>query len=217
MNCKTSCILLLAFSLLSPVYGQQQPFTLNNLHQLQQDFEDLQFGLFTHFALPTYTIEDWSDPEMPPSAFNAPKLDCKQWAKAAKSAHMTYGCLSVKHHNGFCLWNTKTTDYSVMSSPQRRDVVREYCDAFHKAGLKVMFHFSILDTHHKLRRHHITPELVEMTKEQLRELLTNYGEVTAIMFDGWEAPWGESVTKMSRSLKSTASSKAYSPIALSST
>ena len=192
MNPKKPILLLLFSLMLASASGQQgqPPFSFERLHQLQQDFEDLQFGLFTHFALPTYTIEDWSDPEMPPSAFYAPKLDCKQWAKAAKSAHMTYGCLSVKHHNGFCLWDTKTTDYSVMSSPQRRDVVREYCDAFRKAGLKVMFHFSILDTHHKLRRHRITPELVEMTKTQLRELLTGYGEVTAIMFDGWDSPWG---------------------------
>lgn len=167
------------------VTAQQKP-----LHQLQQEFEDLQFGLFTHFALPTYTTADWSDPQMSPAEFNPVRLDCRQWAEAALSAHMTYGCLSVKHHNGFCLWNTRTTDYSVMNSPQHRDVVKEYCEAFHEAGLKVMFHFSILDTHHKLRRHKITPELIEMTKEQLRELLTHYGEVTAIMFDGWEAPWG---------------------------
>lgn len=161
-----------------------------SMHQLQQDFEDLRFGLFTHFALPTYVPADWSDPDLSPKVLDAPKLDCGQWADAALSANMTYGCLSVKHHNGFCMWATETTDYNVMNSTLARDVVKEYCDAFHKRGLKVMFHFSVLDTHNKLRRHMVTREKVEMMKQQIRELLTDYGEVTAFVFDGWEAPWG---------------------------
>lgn len=161
-----------------------------SLHQLQQEFEDLRFGMFNHFALGTYLEADWADPSAPLSIIDAPKLDCNQWAKAAKSAKMNYGILSVKHHNGLCMWNTKTTDYNIMKSKLGRDVVKEYCDAFRKQGMKVMFHFSILDVHHNLRPNTITPEMVEMTKQQLRELLTNYGEVTAIIFDGWEAPWG---------------------------
>lgn len=165
--------------------GQSRP-----LHELQQAFEDLQFGMFTHYAIPTYQEADWSDPEQSPEIIDAPRLDCRQWARAAKSAHMQFGVLSVKHHNGLCMWDTKTTDYSVMHSRLGRDVVGEYCQAFRREGLKVMFHFSILDTHHRLRPHLITPELVEMTKRQLTELLTQYGEVTAIIFDGWEAPWG---------------------------
>ncbi len=161
-----------------------------SLHQLQQEFEDLKFGMFNHYAIPTYSEADWSDPEQGPEIIDAPKFDCNQWARAAKSANMSFGCLSVKHHNGLCMWDTKTTDYNVMNSRLGRDVVREYCDAFRKQGMKVMFHFSILDTHHRLRPHKITPELVEMTKQQITELLTQYGEVTVMMFDGWEAPWG---------------------------
>ena len=60
---------------------------------------------------------------------------------------MTYGCLTTKHHSGFCIWDTKTTDYSVMSSPFKRDVVKEYADAFRAEGMKVMLYYSILDTH----------------------------------------------------------------------
>ena len=59
---------------------------------------------------------------------------------------MTYGCLTTKHHSGFCIWDTKTTDYSVMSSPFKRDVVKEYADAFRAEGMKVMLYYSILDT-----------------------------------------------------------------------
>lgn len=139
--------------------------------------------------MPTFAPEDWPDPDMPASAFNPTKLDCRQWAKAAKSAHMTYGCLTTKHHSGFCIWDTQTTDYSVMNSPLRRDVVREYCDAFRKEGLKVMLYYSILDTHHWLRPGLISRDKVVMVKQQLRELLTNYGDITALIIDGWDAPW----------------------------
>lgn len=102
---------------------------------------------------------------------------------------MTYGCLTTKHHSGFCIWDTKTTDYSVMSSPFKRDVVKEYADAFRAEGMKVMLYYSILDTHARLRPKCITPQHIEMIKEQLRELLTNYGEITALIIDGWDAPW----------------------------
>ena len=161
----------------------------SNLHQLQQQFVDLRFGMFIHFNMPTFHDADWPDPQAPASDFNPRKLDCSQWAKAAKSAGMTYGCLTTKHHSGFCIWDTKTTDYNVMNSPLKRDVVREYVDAFRKAGLKTMLYFSILDMHHNLRPHHITKQHIQMIKQQLTELLTNYGKITALIIDGWDAPW----------------------------
>ena len=160
-----------------------------SLHQLQQDFVDLRFGMFIHFNMPTFAPEDWPDPDMPVSAFNPTKLDCAQWAEAAKAANMSYGCLTTKHHSGFCIWDTKTTDYNSMNSPVHKDVVREYVDAFRAAGLKVMLYYSILDTHHRLRPGFITRDKVNMLKAQLKELLTNYGEVTALIIDGWDAPW----------------------------
>ena len=159
------------------------------LSELQQDFVDLRFGMFTHFNMPTYANQDWPDPEMPASAFNPTKLDCDQWAKAAKSANMTYGCITTKHHSGFCIWDTKTTDYNVMNSPLKRDVVKEYADAFRKNGLKVFLYYSILDTHHRLRPNCITPEHIKMIKAQLTELLTHYGLIQALVIDGWDAPW----------------------------
>ena len=73
------------------------------LSQLQQSFVDLRFGMFIHFGIATYFNQDWPDPEAPASAFNPTKLDCDQWAKAAKSANMSYGCLTTKHHSGFCI------------------------------------------------------------------------------------------------------------------
>lgn len=159
------------------------------LSQLQQEFVDLRFGMFIHFNIPTFMSDDWADPNASPQIFNPVKLDCNQWATTAKEANMTYGCLTTKHHSGFCIWDTKTTDYNVKSSPFGRDIVKEYADAFRKQGLKVMLYYSILDTHHKLRPGFITSEHTRMVKEQLTELLTNYGEITALIIDGWDAPW----------------------------
>ena len=166
-----------------------QPFKGRSLKQLQQEFVDLRFGMFIHYNIPTYMNEDWADPEASPAIFNPTNLDCNQWAKAAKDANMSYGCLTTKHHSGFCIWDTKTTDYSVMHSPVKRDVVKEYSDAFRKHGLKVMLYYSILDTHHKLRPGWINDDHIQMVKDQITELLTNYGEITALIIDGWDAPW----------------------------
>ena len=168
----------------TPTAGQEK-----TLHQLQQEFIDRRFGMFIHFNMPTFCDQDWPDPDAPAERFNPTRLDCRQWARAAKSAGMSYGCLTTKHHSGFCIWDTKTTDYNVMNSPLRRDVVREYADAFRAEGLEVYIYYSILDTHHRLRPHMIRPQHIQMIKDQLTELLTGYGRIGAIIIDGWDAPW----------------------------
>lgn len=166
-----------------PVYGQDR------LKEMQQKFVNDKFGMFIHFNMPTFVDEDWPAPETPAETFYPKKLNCNQWADAAISAGMRFGCLTTKHHSGFCIWDTKTTDYNVMNSPLKRDVVREYTDAFRKKGLGVMLYYSILDTHHRLRPGFITRSHVDLIKGQLKELLTNYGEISAIIIDGWDAPW----------------------------
>lgn len=166
-----------------------QPKAATDLRAQQQAFVDLRFGMFIHFNIPTFMDQDWADPEASPAIFNPTKLNCDQWAKAAKSANMSYGCLTTKHHSGFAIWDTRTTDYNVMNSPYKKDVVREYVNAFRANGLKVMLYYSILDTHHKLRPGHITEKHIAMVKAQLTELLTNYGEINALIIDGWDAPW----------------------------
>ena len=169
--------------------GIATTLSAQNLVDLQQKFVDLRFGMFIHYNIPTYMPDDWADPDASPAIFNPAKLDCNQWAAAAKLANMSYGCLTTKHHSGFCIWDTKTTDYHVMNSPAKRDVVKEYAEAFRNRGLKVMLYYSILDTHHKLRPGFINAQHIEMVKMQITELLTNYGEITALIIDGWDAPW----------------------------
>lgn len=190
MRKNVSILLCLAFLCCLAVQGKTQPVNgASDLRTLQQQFVDLKFGMFIHFNIPTFMSDDWADPDASPAIFNPVKLDCNQWAEAAKAAKMRYGCLTTKHHSGFCIWDTKTTGYNVMNSPLKRDVVKEYVEAFRKQGLKTMLYYSILDTHHKLRPGFIMKEHIDMVKAQLTELLTNYGEITAIIIDGWDAPW----------------------------
>ena len=183
------CCAVVLFCATPKNLGAQEQASPKMLKELQQEFVDLKFGMFIHFNIPTFCNQDWPDPDTSVKVFNPQKLDCDQWAKAAKSAKMRYGCLTTKHHSGFCIWDTKSTTYNVMNSPLKRDVVKEYVEAFRKQGLKTMLYYSILDTHHKIRPGFITSEKVEMIKVQLTELLTNYGEITALIIDGWDAPW----------------------------
>ncbi|WP_129717536.1 alpha-L-fucosidase [Pedobacter sp. SYP-B3415] len=189
MQTCTRFLLLIFLASSLTVSAQKQQQTSVPLTSLQQQFVDLGFGMFIHYNIPTYMDDDWADPDASPKLFNPRKLDTDQWAKAARSANMTYGCLTTKHHSGFAIWDTKTTPYNVMNSPLKKDVVSMYANSFRKAGLKVMLYYSILDTHHKLRPGHITPEHIRMIKAQLTELLTNYGEISALIIDGWDAPW----------------------------
>lgn len=161
-----------------------------NLDSLQQAFLDLRFGMFIHFNMPTFSMHDWPDPLMDAAVFNPVHLDCNQWAEAAVSAGMQYACLTTKHHSGFCVWPTKTTDYSILHSPVKRDVVKEYVDAFRRKGLKICLYYSILDTHHDIRANWANnADHLAFIKDQLTELLTNYGEITCLVLDGWDAEW----------------------------
>lgn len=95
-------------------------FTLSassqSLEKLRKDFLKLKFGMFIHFNMGTFHEKEWIEPGQDPKSFNPAKLDCGQWADAAKSAHMKYAVLTTKHHDGFCLWDSKTTTYDVASS-----------------------------------------------------------------------------------------------------
>jgi alpha-L-fucosidase len=98
---------------------------------------------------------------------------------------MKYAVLTTKHHDGFCLWDSKTTTYDVASSAiAGRDVVREFCDAFRSRGIEPHFYFSIWDRQMGIEKD-ITDEEISIIEAQLKELLTNYGKIGSITFDGW--------------------------------
>jgi alpha-L-fucosidase len=151
---------------------------------LQKAWMDLKFGMFVHFGINTYYDAEWSDGTLDPSKFNPEKLDTDQWCKTAKAAGMKYIVLITKHHDGFCLWPTKYTDYSVKSTPYKKDIVAEVVNSANKYGLKVGLYYSLWDRHEKL---HDQNEwlYVDFMKNQLNELLTGYGPVVELWFDGF--------------------------------
>lgn len=156
---------------------------------LQQRFVDLRFGIFLHFNMATFQDREWGDPTSSPDLFHPTALDTDQWAAAAKSANMTWACLTTRHHDGFCIWPTKTEAASVAQTSHRTDVVRAYVNSFRKAGLRVGLYYSILSLRDDIRHFNVTPAKVQLIKDQLTELFTNYGEVDILITDGWDAPW----------------------------
>lgn len=159
------------------------------LLELQQRFVDLRFGMFLHFNMATFQDREWGDPTSSLDLFRPTALDTDQWAAAALSASMTWGCLTTRHHDGFCIWPTKTEAASVALTPHSTDVVRAYVNSFRKAGLRVGLYYSILSMRDDIRHFNVTPAKVKLIKDQLRELLTGYGEIDILITDGWNAPW----------------------------
>src|SRR5580692_8681119 len=159
------------------------------LLELQQRFVDLRFGMFLHFNMATFQDREWGDPASPPDRFHPTALDTDQWAAAALSANMTWGCLTTRHHDGFCIWPTKTAAASVGQTSPSTDVVRAYVNSFRKAGLRVGLYYSILSLRDDIRHFNVTPAKVQLIKDQLTELFIGYGEIDILITDGWDAPW----------------------------
>ncbi len=154
------------------------------MHELQRRFLDTRMGMFIHFNMATFQDREWGDARGPVEAFAPTALDTDGWAAAAKSANMGYGCLTTKHHDGFPIWPTKTVeDHAGV------DVVRAYTDSFRRAGLRVGLYYSILDRRHEIHHFNAGEEKIRMIETQLTELLTQYGEIDFMIFDGWDAPW----------------------------
>src|SRR5260370_8318927 len=141
------------------------------LLQLQQEFVDLRFGMFIHFNLATFQDREWGDPKDPPSVFNPSNLDTEQWARAAKSARMTWGCLTTKHHDGFCIWPTSTGVASVKDTPHQTDVVKAYADSFRAHGLKVALYYSMLHLRNDIPHFTVTPHTLKPLTPHLTDLL----------------------------------------------
>jgi alpha-L-fucosidase len=170
-------LLLLKLTSIS-VIGQVLP----NARQLQ--WQAMETNLFVHFTVNTYTGKEWGDGTESPQIFNPVDFDAHQWTKAAKEAGFKMIILTAKHHDGFCLWQSKYTTHSVKSSPWKNgkgDIVKEVSDACREAGLKFGVYLSPWDRHEPT---YGTNQYNDYYKNQLRELLTNYGEVSEVWFDG---------------------------------
>ena len=231
-------VLLLIISQMAP--AQLPKETEPQKTQRMKWWTDARFGMFIHwglYALPArhewvknrerITSEQYQKYfEM----FNPDMYNAKEWARMAKEAGMKYVVLTAKHHEGFCLWDSKFTDYKSTNTPLGKDIIREYVDAFRAEGLKVGFYYSLIDWHHpdytidrnhpqrqdndtaytRLNKGKDMNKYREYMKNQVRELLTNYGEISIIWFDfsfpgkngkghqDWDS---ENLLKLARSLQ----------------
>ncbi len=168
-----------AATTLAPTSARPRP----SPQQLRWQREEL--AMFVHLTVNTFTGKEWGDGTESPSIFNPRKLDARQWARTAEAAGFRSMILTAKHHDGFCLWPTATTTHSVVSSPWKHgkgDVVREFVDACHAEGLGAGLYLSPWDRNAKS---YGTGEAYNnFYIAQLTELLTHYGEIVEVWFDG---------------------------------
>lgn len=235
-------VILLATLLLvtQTAYSQLPKETDAQKAQRMKWWTDARFGMFIHwglYALPARhewvkNMERMTNEQYQKyfELFDPDMFDPHEWARMAKAAGMKYVVLTAKHHEGFCLFDSKFTDYKATNTPYGKDLVREYVDAFRAEGLKVGFYYSLIDWHHpdytidsnhplrqesdsayaRLNKGRDMNRYREYLKNQVRELLTNYGEISIIWFDfsfpgkngKGRADWdSENLLKLARSLQ----------------
>lgn len=151
----------------------------------QLKWQKMEFYSFIHFGLNTFTDNEWGSGNEDPSLFNPKQLDTLQWVQACKEAGMEGLILTCKHHDGFCLWPSQYTDYSVKNSPWKNgkgDLVAEVSEACRGLDLKFGIYLSPWDRHEKTYGY--SEEYNRFFKNQLRELLSNYGKIFSVWFDG---------------------------------
>ena len=156
-----------------------------NENQLR--WQDMEMYAFIHYSLNTYTDEEWGFGNEDLKLFNPSNLDCRQWARVCKQAGMRVIIFTAKHHCGFCMWPSAYTEYSVKNTPWKNgkgDVVRELADACREEGLEFAVYLSPWDRNHP---EYGRPEYVTYFRNQLRELLTNYGEIFEVWFPNVKA------------------------------
>ncbi|AWW29092.1 alpha-L-fucosidase [Echinicola strongylocentroti] len=200
------CILTFLLCLLS-IAGFSQ---LKNNPALEEDFMDMGFGIFVHWSVDSQlgsvishsmvgASEDYVERYMTelPSTFYPKDYDPDEWARLFKLTGAEYVVFTTKHHNGFCMWDTQTTDFNIMNTPYGKDITAMLVESLRKFGLKVGFYFSPEDFSFIHNQGHLisrkgpmtqvtdNEELYEYAKKQVDELFTNYGNIDMVFFDSF--------------------------------
>jgi alpha-L-fucosidase len=178
---RIASLTLIAFA---PIIAFGQNFSDVKPSPQQLEWQDLEFGVIIHFSTNTFLNREWGDGTADPKIFNPPQVDPEQWVRAAKAAGARYVILVAKHHDGFCLWPTQQTDYSVKNSPWKDgqgDLVRATAEAAKKYGLKFGVYLSPWDRHDPRYK-----DSAAYDKYYLAELkeLTHYGNLVELWLDG---------------------------------
>lgn len=214
--CAAPCVLLFS----GFAFGESPLLAVPCEKQIR--FADWEVGAFIHYGLNPFTNQEHGDGQEPPSMFNPTELDAEQWVLAAKAMDARYACLTARHEGGFCLWPSKTTEYTIANSPYMNgegDIVRDFVEACRKHGIKVgLYHTAGFNAHEALKNYEGETEKMVWGKtwgkaigkafaadptlrarfnaiqvEQFRELLTNYGPIDFMWSDHWNAEDSEGV------------------------
>lgn len=148
----------------------------------QLDWQKMELTAFIHYGMNTFTDRGWGSGTETPSQFTPKTVNVNQWVTTLKNAGFKLIILTVKHHDGFCLWHTKTTKHSVEYSPYKKDIAKEFADAFRAQGIKVGFYLSPWDMN--AESYGKGKDYNDFFTQQLTELLTQYGTVDEIWLDG---------------------------------
>jgi alpha-L-fucosidase len=180
---KLLILLIIACACQGPEVAPPAPvYPIPSEHQLA--WHDLEYYGFVHFNMNTFSDMEWGMGDENPADFNPTELDAHQWAKVAKEAGMKGIIITAKHHDGFCLWPSAYTEHSVKNSPWRNgkgDLIQELREACDEFGLEMGIYYSPWDRNHAA---YGTPEYITYMRNQLTELLSNYGDIFEVWFDG---------------------------------
>ena len=175
----------------------QRPALEPNEWQLEQI--NRKFGMFIHFGVNTFGNVEWSDGGIQAKSFKPTEIDAEQWVRTAYEAGMNYVVLITKHHDGFCLWDTKYTDYCVRNSGSTKDIVAAVSAACIKYGMKLGLYYSLWDRSAAEYTRDFDGEYIPYMLNQLKELMDGrYGEIVELWLDGsWDKARSQWETRFS--------------------
>ncbi len=158
---------------------------MSALEEAKRSWQELEYGMLLHFGVSTFARSQWRSSDFPLEKFRPGELDCHQWISVISEAGMSYAVLTVKHHDGFCLWPTEFTDYNVAKTAFARDIVGEFVEACRTVGIRPGIQYSLLDRHCPF--YGDDAAYAQFVRQQITELWQIYGPFVEIRFDGaWD-------------------------------